>query len=53
MYNKIGKVAAQRLTSSEIQRLVPGWTVTQDTIQKEFKLKDFENTWVRLTSPKT
>jgi pterin-4a-carbinolamine dehydratase len=49
MYNKIVKVAAQKLASEEIQTqlsALKGWALVQDSIQKEFKLKDFEQTWV-------
>jgi pterin-4a-carbinolamine dehydratase len=49
MYNKICKVAAQKLASEEIQAqlgALKGWALVQDSIQKEFKLKDFEQTWV-------
>lgn len=50
MYNKIGKVAAEKLTTGELTRQlasVDGWMITNNAIEREFRLRDFEATWVR------
>ncbi|CEP23180.1 phhB [Cyberlindnera jadinii] len=48
MYNKITKQAAQRLSQADIKThltKLPGWTLKDGSITKDFELKDFEKTW--------
>lgn len=52
MYNKIGKVAAQKLTTEAVQSTLSkglkGWTIADNAIHREYTLGNFEQTWVSI-----
>ncbi|CDR37047.1 CYFA0S01e06766g1_1 [Cyberlindnera fabianii] len=52
MYNKIGKVAAQKLTTEAVQSTLSkglkGWTIADNAIHREYTLGNFEQTWAFL-----
>lgn len=50
MYNKVVRQAAVKLSSQDVAThlsKLPGWKTQGDSLEKDFKLANFEETWVR------